>query len=260
MPMFSIKDLKTGKSLPSDAGGAAGCNYAFFNSYGGTSKGHYTSLNVGLHVGDEKFVVLANREIIKAKMGVPFLLSALQVHGTKIHVQEEPLTGDLEVEGYDALITSQKGVALMVQHADCQPVLLYDSVAGVVAAVHNGWRGSVQDILAKVVTVMTRDYSSNPSDLQAIVGPSLGPCCAEFIHYQSELPGGFRPFKVRESHFDFWRISTKQLLDAGLKRVNISVTGECTRCLADYFSYRESVKAATGVTGRNGSVIVLNES
>jgi YfiH family protein len=239
--------------------GGLHCRYGFFNRHGGKSKGQYDSLNLGLHVGDEDSFVYANREIVKNTMGAATLLSALQVHGTKIHVQNKPLVDDIEVEGYDALITNQSGVALMVQHADCQAVLLYDSVAGVIAAVHNGWRGSVQNILGKVIGSMVRDFSSNPDNIQAIVGPSLGPCCAEFRNFQSELPEDFVEFKVHENYFDFWRISAAQLMAEGVQKANVINLEQCTLCSDDYFSYRKAVQTGDGVTGRNGSVIVLSK-
>lgn len=256
--MYSPRILQKGKfSQPNDNGHT--CNYGFFSCSGGASVGKYASLNVGLHVGDEEFAVYANRKIIKTKMGAATLLSARQIHGTKIHIQGETLTQDLEVSGCDALITARKGVALMVQHADCQAVLLYDSVAGVIAAVHNGWRGSVQNILAEVVAVMVRDYLSRPENIQAAVGPSLGPCCAEFRNYKSELPGEFSRFMTRKNYFDFWEISREQLMEEGVQAKHIIITGQCTRCSTEYFSYRKAVQTGDGVTGRNGSVIVLSE-
>ena len=253
------QDLQAGKFLQLNAIGPARCSYGFFTCHGGESGGKYSSLNVGLHVGDKESNVYANRENIKNKMGASFLLSAHQVHGIEIHVQCEAPAKDLEVPECDALITAQKGIALMVQHADCQAVLLYDSVAGVVAAVHNGWRGSVQNILAEVVAVMVRDYLSKPEDIQAIVGPSLGPCCAEFRNYESELPEDFSQFQAHKNHFDFWEISRKQLEKEGLQAAHITITRQCTRCSTDYFSYRKAVQTGDGVTGRNGSVIVLHE-
>ena len=262
MVTYSGQDMVV-KSFPQlgGNGGNAGlhCRYGFFNRYGGKSKGKYDSLNLGLQVGDEESSVYANREIVKNTMGGATLLSAHQVHGTAIHVQDKPLVGDIEVEGCDALITNQSGVALMIQHADCQAVLLYDSVTGIVAAVHNGWRGSVQNILGKVVGAMVGDFLSNPDNIQAVVGPSLGPCCAEFRNYQRELPHDFVEFKVNENHFDFWRISVAQLMAEGVQKANAIISGQCTLCSADYFSYRKAVQSGDGVTGRNGSVIVLSQ-
>ena len=249
-----------GKFGELSGGRSQSCRYGFFSLHGGNSLDRYASLNVGLHVGDDATKVLANRENVKEKMGSRTLLSALQVHGTKVHIQNEALESDLEVDGYDALITSQPSIALMVQHADCQPVLLYDPVAGVIAAVHNGWRGSVQNILGEVVTTLVGNYSVDSLNIRAIIGPSLGPCCAQFIHYKKELPEEFYPFKVGEDHFDFWQISKQQLMDSGVAGGNISVIGDCTLCSPDYFSYRDAVQNGNGITGRNGSVIVLGKS
>jgi polyphenol oxidase len=252
------QNLKTGHFTKRCVGGDQKVQYGFFSKHGGKSRGLYESLNVGLHVDDDVATVRANREYIKQQLQAPLLLSAHQVHGTKVYQQKQPLSTDMEVEGYDALVTNMKGVALMVQHADCQPVLLYDSVAGVIAAVHNGWRGSVQNILAEVASVLVAEYSSKQEDIRAVIGPSLGPCCAEFIHYKKELPEEFHQFMVGESYFDFWQISQKQLVDSGLLPDNIEIVGNCTVCSQDFFSYRKAVRNGSGVTGRNGSVIVLH--
>jgi len=249
-----------GKFREFGTGGRKSCSYGFFSLHGGNSDGRYTSLNVGLHVGDDTRTVLSNRQYVKKKMASPTLLSALQVHGTKVHIQKDSLSGDLEVEGYDALITAQPGIALMVQHADCQPVLLYDSVTEVIAAVHNGWRGSVQNILGEVVGTLVDEYSVDPHNIRAIIGPSLGPCCAQFVNYETELPQEFQLHMVGDNHFDFWQISKKQLMDTGVAECNIDVTGDCTLCSSDYFSYRDAVRKGNGVTGRNGSVIVLHDN
>lgn len=241
------------------AGDRKSCRYGFFPKIGGVSGAPYSSLNVGLHVGDSPPEVHRNRELVKQKMGAQHLLSALQVHGAGVYVQRAPLKSDLEVDGYDALVTNVSGIALMVQHADCQPVLLYDPHKNAIAAVHSGWRGSVQNILATVVEKLREEYSSDPQNISAITGPSLGPCCAEFINYKKELPVEFQKFKQGENHFDFWQITRKQLLDAGLVERNITTLGKCTCCSSYYFSYRRAVRSGNGVTGRNGSVIMLDE-
>ena len=123
---------------------------------------------------------------------------------------------DKEVEGFDALITDLSGVGLMIQQADCQAVLLFDPVKEVIAAVHCGWRGSVQGILGRVIAVMVENYGTAPADLQAVISPSLGPCCAEFVNYRQELPAEFQQFMVRDNYFDFWQISRYQLISAGM--------------------------------------------
>jgi YfiH family protein len=231
-----------------------------FSRHGGVSRGVYASLNVGLHVGDEAEAVVANRQRIKEAMAVPVLFSARQVHGGGIYCLTEPLlTGDLEVAGYDALVTDQPGIGLMIQQADCQAVLLFDPLRRVIAAVHCGWRGSVLRLVPQVVEVMHVRYGSVAADLQAVISPSLGPCCAEFVNHRRELPADFSPFMVQENYFDFWRITRAQLTSAGVADAAIRTAGHCTCCSDDYFSYRRAVRRGIEQTGRNCSVIALGD-
>ncbi len=234
------------------------CSYGMFDRHGGVSSGLYTSLNVGESVGDNDGASLENRGRVKQILAVPHLLTAKQVHGSDIHCLTEPLTGDREVDGFDALITDLPEIGLMIQQADCQAVLLFDPMRKVIAAVHCGWRGSVQGILLRVIAVMTDNYGTVPADLQAIISPSLGPCCAEFVNYRQELPAEFQHFMVRDNYFDFWRISRSQLIDAGMAEQGISAAEVCTCCSDDYFSYRRACRLSKGKTGRNCSVIILH--
>ena len=68
---------------------------------------------------------------------------------------------------------------------------------------------------------MSSAFETNPNDLRAGISPSLGPCCAEFINYQSELPRSFHNYQVKPDHFNFWSISRDQLISAGVKPENI---------------------------------------
>lgn len=233
------------------------CRYGLFDRHGGVSQGEYASLNVGFSVGDDADSVQANRRLVKERMGVKALLSARQVHGDEVYLLANPAEDDLEVDGFDALITRQKNIGLVVQHADCQAVLLYDPVREAIGAIHSGWRGSVANLTAKTVVAMNRELGTEPAHLQAVISPSLGPCCAEFVNYVQELPTEFRQFMDERNHFDFWRISKKQLLDCGLDEEAITLPTTCTSCSPDYFSYRRACRESAGLTGRNCSVIAL---
>ena len=235
------------------------CSYGMFDRHGGMSTGLYASLNVGDHVGDQETAVQENRRRVKAISAIPHLLFAKQVHGTKIFCLTEPLLADKEVEAVDALITDLSGVGLMIQQADCQAVLLFDPVREVIAAVHCGWRGSVQGILGRVIQVMVENYKTVPADLQAIISPSLGPCCGQFVNYRQELPAEFQRFMVRDNYFDFWQITRYQLMRAGMSEQRIKSAEICTCCSDDYFSYRRASRLSDGLTGRNCSVIALKK-
>ena len=85
----------------------------------------------------------------------------------------------------------------------------------------------------------------------AVIGPSLGPCCAEFVNYQQEIPRQWWSFRIGRHHFDFWKISRHQLVSAGLAAGRVFGGNLCTRCNAHlFYSYRSA-----RVTGRMGAVI-----
>lgn len=98
-----------------------------------------------------------------------------QVHGCRVAIVDRPGMTREELEGYDALITHLPCVAIGVRTADCVPVLLYDPVRRVVAAVHAGWKGTVLHISQEVITAMAHDFECHPVDMKAVMGPAIGP-------------------------------------------------------------------------------------
>jgi YfiH family protein len=226
--------------------------HGVFTRRGGVSPRPWDSLNVSFGVADEEGNVRENRTRLKAGLGLPVLVSCRQIHGNRVALIDEKPQRDMEVDGFDALISDRPGIGLMIQHADCQAILLSDPVKKAVGIIHAGWRGSVADIIGKTVEAMSAAFASDPAELRAAIGPSLGPCCAEFVNYQQELPVGFHRFQVRPNYFDFWEISRVQLRQAGILRNHIVAAGECTVCSSDYFSYRRD-----RTTGRCGTVIGL---
>jgi YfiH family protein len=161
--------------------------------------------------------------------------------------------GPEEEKAADALITDIPELALMVKVADCQSVILYDPLKHVVANVHCGWRGNVSNILGAVVRRMASEFDSEAVNLKAAIGPSLGPCCGEFITYREIFPKNFWNFMVKDNYFDLWAISRWQLLKEGLNEESIEISGLCTRCRSDlFFSHR-----GENVTGRFAAVVML---
>jgi YfiH family protein len=157
-----------------------------------------------------------------------------------------------KLEG-DAMISDCPGDYLCIQVADCQPVILYDSDQHVIANIHVGWRGSVKNIIGHTITQMINQYGSHPDAIHAAIGPSLGPCCAEFVNYRSELPPAFWAYCDSRDHFDFWSISRMQLQQSGVLPEHIELSRICTRCRTqDFYSYR-----AEGRTGRFAALIGL---
>lgn len=224
-----------------------------FTRHGGYSAGKFKGLNMSYDVGDLEENVLKNRTLVKAVMNMPGMFSVRQVHGNSARIFSQPNKSDLEEHEGDALITDVPGYLLLVKGADCQSVIIFDPAQSVVANIHAGWRGSVQNIIGKTISVMKEVYKSSPQDLISGIGPSLGPCCAEFVNHAQELPLAFKRHEVSLNHFDFWAISREQLEASGVCPGNIAVSAICTRCNNDqFFSYRKEK-----ITGRFGTVIGL---
>lgn len=232
--------------------------HAMFCRHGGVSRPPFASLNLSFGVGDRPEDVTANRRLVRNCLGIKHLVSAVQVHGDRVLLAEN-IRQDSESADADALVTGQRGVGLLIQQADCQAVLLHDPVREVIAAAHSGWKGSVLNIIAATVQVMRAQFGTDPADLRAVISPSLGPCCAEFVNWRLELPASLHQHQVKANHFDFWAISRDQLTAAGVKREQIETAGICTACNHSFFSYRRAVKrqGKPGATGRCGSVILL---
>ena len=232
--------------------------HGIFTRAGGRSHGPYRSLNTSLGVGDDPRNVRHNRATISACLGSAELVFIRQVHGSEAVVwttgTEPHGTGHPERPQIgDALITALKRKLLMVQVADCQSVFLYDPAHKIVANVHSGWRGSIKNVIGRAVKTMENELQCQAQHIVAGVGPSLGPCCAEFVNYKKEIPKEFWKYKDPSDHFDFWSLSRDQLVGMGVSNENIYMSNMCTKCNPNlFFSYR-----GEGRTGRFATVIGL---
>jgi len=228
--------------------------HAVYTRLGGVSASSFSSLNASFNTGDEEEKVRANLRIIKDGIGAKDLAFMDQDHGTNILISRRGNRRTFDVPATaDAMITDSPDSALLVKQADCQAVLFFDPKNQVIANAHCGWRGNAHNLLGTVVIRMITDFGCHPSDIMAAIGPSLGPCCAEFVTHDEIFPETFKRFLVRRHFFDLWEISRFQLLEAGLNGKNIELAGICTRCRTDlFYSYR-----AEKITGRFAAVIGL---
>jgi len=232
-------------------------SHGFTSRKGGYSTTPYESLNVGIAVGDMEENVRKNRGLLAEISCSESSVYLLQVHESDILIiNKDNNIPHHDIVKADAVITDRAGIALVIQTADCQAVLLYDPVKKVAGAVHSGWRGNVVNVLGKTARKMVDAFGSHASDIRAVIGPSLGPCCAEFINFRSELPEAFWKYGDSKHLFNFWEISKCQLEKAGLLSGNIFISGLCTRCSEElFFSYRGAKK-----TGRMAGFISINDS
>jgi polyphenol oxidase len=149
---------------------------------GGVSSGPYATLNLSLTVGDDPARVLENRRRLAAALGVrpADFVFARQVHGAGVRIAGDADRGSGAfgiadaIADTDALVTTTPGLVLAILTADCVPVVLHDPVAGVLACVHAGWRGTVARVCAAAVAAMT-SLGSRPADIVAGLGPAVAP-------------------------------------------------------------------------------------
>ena len=223
---------------------------------GGVSAGCYGSLNLALHVGDDRDLVLENRSIAVRKFALPAdPVYVTQVHGTDVLWGED--AGQGAPEG-DALVTCKRGLPLAIMTADCLPVLFFDPASGTIAPAHAGWRGLAAGVLEKTVAAM----ASDPGEIRAWLGPRIGRSAFEvgdevrsaFISADSGAADAFRP--SRPGHFlcSLAVLAVRRLSGAGLRQENIGDCGLCTYSdPSRFFSYRRD-----GRTGRGAALIWLD--
>jgi len=222
-----------------------------FLRHGGMSAGQFSTLNVGEGTPDHREAVKVNRELVRKAVGVSKVVYPHQTHGVNV-VRITGKNAELVAQA-DALYTTEKDVGLAVAHADCQGAILYDPVHEAVAVAHCGWKGSVQNLYARLIETMQRELRTQPHNLVVCISPSLGPDHAEFKNYKQELPKEFWDFQTKPTYFDFWKISKMQLIKCGVLEKNIEFAEVCTAChTKEYFSYR-----AEKNTGRNATVVAL---
>jgi len=217
----------------------------FTDRTGGTSKGPYSSLNLGDHVGDVPADVSANRKAIEDLYGPIQFMN--QVHGNRIAIIES-VTVDAPTT--DALITGIPGVTLAVMVADCIPLLLTSQE--IVAAVHVGRRGLVNEVAIKTLELM-REMGA--SEISANIGPAICGSCYEVsrkIHDEvvAQFPLATSQTQSGTPALDLPKALTSVLNAAGVKA--ISDQKICTAEDQSYFSYRRD-----GVTGRQVGLVSL---
>jgi hypothetical protein len=236
---------------------------------GGASKPPFNALNLSFNVSDDPKNVLHNRRVLAEALGIKMesITTAKQVHNNKVAVVTRNMRGrgasdhDSALDGIDAMVTNVPNICLMIQVADCVPILFYDPVKKVIAAAHAGWRSTVLKIAQNTVNIMVKKYKSDPNNIYVGIGPSIGPCCYQVGHevvheVTSNLKNEKGLIKIKNdlSYFDLWEANKRQIIEAGVPGSNIEVSGICTKDDCDTFF---SSRAMNGVTGRFGAGIML---
>jgi len=174
-----------------------------------------------------------------------------QIHSRTV-VDAEGRSGCLG-EG-DALVSNTPGVLVAVKTADCIPILIVDSRARAVAAVHAGWRGTAKNIMAQTIAEMEKKFYSRAEDVHVAIGPGIGPCCYEV---GPEVAAQFRQYDSSlrtvgpATHLDLAESNRRQIEACGVTPDRIYVAGLCTMCNGEFHSYRRDKDQA----GRMFSVV-----
>lgn len=165
----------------------------------------------------------------------------------------------------DALITNHPDIAITVTHADCLSILILDPEHRAIAAVHAGWRGTVDDVTGATIRAMHDTYGSDPADLLVYLGPAIGGCCNEVgpevtaaWREQARNLGPLAELAITKpgpkEHFDVPRANTLLLQRLGVQPEHIEVSAVCTKCSTEHwFSHRGHGPGA----GRQASMIML---
>jgi YfiH family protein len=237
-------------------------------------------LNLGFTEWDSRDKVHDNRRRLQAAIGAKefALISLLQFHSDSILFFDAV---PIEPSRADASIANRPGLLLAVQTADCVPVLLVDTRNRAVAAVHAGWRGTLQRIVNKAIGRMQMQFGTDPADLLAAIGPAIGGCCYEVgtevaaafaaqfpnaseffdelrtgdepnpLQWMNMMPPGHQP-PPKKVLLDLRKANRSQLLETGVAGKNIFMSDLCSGCRTDlFFSHRKE----GSLSGRMMSVI-----
>lgn len=241
--------------------------------HGGCSQGNYASFNCTPYTGDDAECVRRNQELLNSSLlhRPKELIIPYQIHDTKVlAIDETYLQANEEerhalLQGIDALITREPDYCLCISTADCIPILLYDRKHQAIAAIHAGWRGTVNYILGHTLDRMRALYGTDGKDIIACIGPGISLPAFEVGDevYETFRTNGFRMEYISEwkpathkYHIDLWAANRLQLLDFGVPSTQIQTAGICTFTRhEEFFSARRlGIKS-----GRILSGIMINQ-
>ena len=241
--------------------------HAFSTRLGGVSTGYLESLNLSVRRGDAAENVRENWRRLGEAAGMDLreVVYAKQIHSRDVRIvtREDAQSPWLEPRHVcDGFVTNEPGLPVAIFVADCVPVLLEDRTHGVVAAVHCGWHGSVQDILAAALAQM-QVLGTEPADVSAAIGPGIGACCFEVGPEVAEgvdrLLGGDTAGLIRAGDgdrcfIDLKAANARRLRQLGVDPARIAISDACTRCRPDEFW---SHRVTNGKRGVMTAVIML---
>ena len=233
---------------------AGGVCHAFTTRLGGVSPAPFDSLNFFERNGDTPENVSANYRLLGEAAGLDLsrAVGNRQVHGDAVKLIREADAGRLAYDARpydaDALLTDVPDLPLVAFSADCCTVLLCDPVRRCAGAVHAGWKGTALGVVYRAAWTMAEAYGSDPADIRAALGPSIGACCFEtdgdvpeaVLRGFGDDAGRFIERRGDKFHVDLKGLNRAWLLRAGLTESRVETHPDCTACRLDrYWSHRK---------------------
>ena len=238
----------------------AGFPHGFLGRRGGVSTGIVSGLNVGFGAGDDLAAVMENRRrAAEAVLPGSRLVSIHQTHSARCVAVDDPWE-DAERPQADAIVTARPGLLLGIVTADCAPVLLADSQAGVIGAAHAGWRGAHGGVLESAIEVMEA-LGASRDRIAAAIGPAIAQRSYEVgedfrLNFSSADLRFFAPGRAGHYQFDLEGYIAVRLAGAGIAQ--IETLGLDTYSASDrFYSYRRSTHLGEPNYGRQFSLIGL---
>ena len=237
--------------------------HGIFTRHGGLSSDPWRSLNLGSTVGDDPDRVAGNHQRLFSALDRPVnsVFDAWQVHSADVVVADGPRNNRPHTKG-DIILADDPKVTLLMRFANCVPIRLYDPHRRAIGIAHAGWLGTVRRAAEFAIQAMVQTYQSDPSDILAGLGPSIGPdhyAVGEDVVEQFEASFGREASRHlvqrdRKTFLDLW--SANEALLRGQGVVHVEAARICTAChVNDWYSHRSE----DGKTGRFGAAIALNE-
>ncbi|NLC28680.1 MAG: peptidoglycan editing factor PgeF [Campylobacteraceae bacterium] len=225
----------------------------FTNRHGGVSEGVYKSNNLAFHVKDNPLNVTKNRTHMCKTLGIEEnnLIYMNQVHGTNIKIVDKP--SKKAILECDGVFTKTVELALMVQVADCTPVLIYAPDEGAIGAFHAGRAGAFEGIIPKALGILKETFKVDLKTLHVWLGPSIGQCCYEISGNVLDSAKSSFGKHIYRNHLDISAILCEQLQENGVTQIYRD--NRCSACDTNYFSYRRD-----GSCGRQAGIIMLRKN